>query len=111
MVRRIFCRDDFDDGDDGNVGAMMMVADRLEGPFNIDSVLDPMDVKISEAIMNFQENAEAVTAKVHTYTRHTDRQAGSRRGSRRAMLCTYASKSYPDIIHLNLQLLTSRHQP
>ena len=43
---------------------MMMVADRLEGPFNIDSVLDPMDVKISEAIMNFQENAEAVTAKV-----------------------------------------------
>jgi len=43
---------------------MMMVADRLEGPFNIDDVLDPMDVKISEAIMNFQENAEAVTAKV-----------------------------------------------
>lgn len=47
---------------------MMMVADRLEGPFNIDSVLDPMDVKISEAIMNFQENAEAVTAKVDTHT-------------------------------------------
>jgi len=46
----------------------MMVADRLEGPFNIDSVLDPMDVKISEAIMNFQENAEAVTAKVHRCT-------------------------------------------
>jgi len=43
---------------------MLMVADRLEGPFNIDRVLDPMDVKISEAIMNFQENAEAVTAKV-----------------------------------------------
>jgi len=54
------------------LGAMLMVADRLEGPFNIDSVLDPMDVKISEAIMNFQENAEAVTAKVcHTQT-HTD---------------------------------------
>jgi len=51
----------------GYVDAMMMVADRLEGPFNIDDVLDPMDVKISEAIMNFQENAEAVTAKVsHT---------------------------------------------
>jgi len=47
---------------------MLLVADRLEGPFNIDSVLDPMDVKISEAIMNFQENAEAVTAKVS----HTD---------------------------------------
>jgi len=54
---------------------MLMVADRLEGPFNIERVLDPMDVKISEAIMNFQENAEAVTAKVtvslslsHTHT-------------------------------------------
>ena len=48
-----------------------MVASRLEGPFNIDSVLDPMDVKISEAIMNFQENAEAVTAKVsHIRTSH-----------------------------------------
>jgi len=32
-------------------------------------------------------------------------QAGSRRGWRRAMLRTYASKSYPDIIHLNMQLL------
>ena len=29
-------------------------------------------------------------------------QAGSRRGWRRAMLCTYASNSYLDIIHLNL---------
>jgi len=49
---------------------MLMVADRLVGPFNIDSVLDPMDVKISEAIMNFQENAESVTAKVcHAHTR------------------------------------------
>jgi len=48
--------------------ALMLVADRLEGPFNIERVLDPMDVKISEAIMNFQENAEAVTAKVATHT-------------------------------------------
>ena len=43
---------------------MLRVTGRLEGPFNIERVLDPMDVKISEAIMNFQENAEAVTAKV-----------------------------------------------
>jgi len=48
--------------------ALLLVADRLEGPFNIERVLDPMDVKISEAIMNFQENAEAVTAKVATHT-------------------------------------------
>jgi len=49
---------------------MLRVTGRLEGPFNIERVLDPMDVKISEAIMNFQENAEAVTAKV------THRQTG-----------------------------------
>ena len=58
-------------GDRGVVGGMLMVADRLEGPFNIDNVLDPMDVKISEAIMNFQENAEAVTAKVQHAQLHT----------------------------------------
>ena len=43
---------------------MLKVADRLDGPFSIENVLDPMDVKISEAIMNFQENAETVTSKV-----------------------------------------------
>ena len=56
--------------------AMLRVAGRLEGPFNIDSVLDPMDVKISEAIMNFQENAEAVTAKV-SHTTHPRSYRGS----------------------------------
>ncbi|CAI5771782.1 Glypican-6 isoform X2, partial [Podarcis lilfordi] len=44
--------------------AMLLVADRLEGPFNIESVMDPIDVKISEAIMNMQENSVHVTAKV-----------------------------------------------
>jgi len=43
---------------------MLKVADRLEGPFNIESVIEPLDVKISDAIMNFQENSEAVTSKV-----------------------------------------------
>ncbi|XP_044293699.1 glypican-6 [Varanus komodoensis] len=46
------------------VDAMLLVADRLEGPFNIESVMDPIDVKISEAIMNMQENSMHVTAKV-----------------------------------------------
>ena len=41
-----------------------MVAARLEGPFNIETVVDPIDVKISEAIMNFQEGSEAVQEKV-----------------------------------------------
>lgn len=45
---------------------MLKVADRLEGPFNIESVIEPLDVKISDAIMNFQENSEAVTSKVES---------------------------------------------
>ena len=44
--------------------ALMKVADRLEGPFNIESVVDPIDVKISDAIMNFQESSENVKTKV-----------------------------------------------
>lgn len=43
---------------------MLKVAVRLEGPFNIESVVAPMNVKISEAIMNFQENSATVTERV-----------------------------------------------
>ena len=43
---------------------MLLGAERLEGPFNIESVMDPIDVKISEAIMNMQENSMQVSAKV-----------------------------------------------
>ncbi|KAG8452207.1 hypothetical protein GDO86_004124 [Hymenochirus boettgeri] len=43
---------------------MLLVVDRLEGPFNIESVLGPIDVKISEAIMNMQENSVQVSGKV-----------------------------------------------
>ncbi|XP_064413749.1 glypican-6 isoform X2 [Latimeria chalumnae] len=46
------------------IDAMLLVADRLEGPFNIESVMDPIDVKISEAIMNMQDNSMQVSAKV-----------------------------------------------
>lgn len=52
--------------------AMLMVAERLEGPFNIESVMDPIDVKISDAIMNMQENSVQVSQKV--------RKAGSWKG-------------------------------
>ncbi|XP_019521912.1 PREDICTED: glypican-6 [Hipposideros armiger] len=45
------------------IDAMLLVAERLEGPFNIESVMDPIDVKISEAIMNMQENSMQVSAK------------------------------------------------
>lgn len=44
--------------------AMLSLAERLEGPFNFESVMDPIDVKISEAIMNMQENSMQVSQKV-----------------------------------------------
>ena len=44
--------------------ALKMVAMRLEGSFNIETVVDPIDVTISEAIMNFQEDATTVTERV-----------------------------------------------
>ena len=47
--------------------ALMKVADRLLGPFNIELVVDPIDIKISDAIMNFQENGYEISQKVHTF--------------------------------------------
>ncbi|XP_054887842.1 glypican-6-like isoform X1 [Poeciliopsis prolifica] len=46
------------------IDAMLLVAHRLEGPFNIESVMDPIDVKISEAIMNMQDNSAQVSFRV-----------------------------------------------
>ncbi|RMC19839.1 hypothetical protein DUI87_03404 [Hirundo rustica rustica] len=48
----------------GSTDSMLLVAERLEGPFNIESVMDPIDVKISDAIMNMQENSMQVSQKV-----------------------------------------------
>ncbi|XP_065211439.1 glypican-6 [Planococcus citri] len=46
------------------VDAMSKVEQRLSRSYNIEQVVEPINVKISEAIMNFQENANAVTSKV-----------------------------------------------
>ncbi|XP_006788470.1 glypican-6-like [Neolamprologus brichardi] len=46
------------------IDAMLLVAQRLEGPFNIESVMGPIDVKISEAIMNMQDNSAQVSYRV-----------------------------------------------
>ncbi|XP_045555607.1 glypican-6 isoform X2 [Salmo salar] len=46
------------------IDAMLLVAARLEGPFNIEAVIEPIDVKISEAIMTMQDNSMTVSAKV-----------------------------------------------
>ncbi|XP_075993991.1 glypican-4 [Genypterus blacodes] len=44
--------------------AMLSVAERLEGPFNFESIVEPIDVKLSDAIMNMQENSMQVSQKV-----------------------------------------------
>lgn len=43
---------------------MLLVADRLEGPVNIEGVINPIDTKISDAIAAMQENSMVVSAKV-----------------------------------------------
>ena len=43
---------------------MLRLATRLKGPFNIERVVLPIDVKISDAIMNFQQNAQSIIHKV-----------------------------------------------
>ncbi|XP_034436744.1 glypican-6-like isoform X2 [Hippoglossus hippoglossus] len=46
------------------IDAMLLVADRLDGPFNIEGVIEPIDIKISDAIMTMQDNSMQVSAKV-----------------------------------------------
>lgn len=46
--------------------AVEKVADRLLGPFNIEMLVRPINLKISEAIMNFQESSNDVSQRVFT---------------------------------------------
>ncbi|XP_012232340.1 glypican-6 [Linepithema humile] len=48
------------------VEAVDKVADRLLGPFNIEVLVRPINLKISEAIMNFQESSQDVSQRVFT---------------------------------------------
>lgn len=45
---------------------MDKIADRLLGPFNIEVLVRPINLKISEAIMNFQESSQDVSQRVFT---------------------------------------------
>ncbi|XP_051983051.1 glypican-6a isoform X2 [Xyrauchen texanus] len=63
------------------IDAMLLVADRLEGPFNIEAVVEPIDVKISEAIMTMQDNSIQVSSKVFQGCGHP-KLAGSGRSTR-----------------------------
>ncbi|RXG54796.1 Glypican-4 [Armadillidium vulgare] len=46
------------------VDAMQKLGDRLEGPFNIGHEVPPINLKISNAIMNFQESGLEISNKV-----------------------------------------------
>ncbi|XP_046693790.1 glypican-6a isoform X2 [Silurus meridionalis] len=46
------------------IDSMLLVADRLKGPFNIEAVMEPIDSKISEAIMAMQAKSTQISAKV-----------------------------------------------
>ncbi|XP_066970577.1 glypican-4 [Macrobrachium rosenbergii] len=46
------------------VDAMVDVGDRLENPFNIENVVQPVNYKVSDAIMNFQEAGHEISTKV-----------------------------------------------
>ncbi|XP_014472366.1 PREDICTED: glypican-6 isoform X2 [Dinoponera quadriceps] len=48
------------------VDAVDKIADRLIGPFNVEVLVRPINLKISEAIMNFQENSQDVSQRVFT---------------------------------------------
>ncbi|XP_050309620.1 glypican-6 [Anthonomus grandis grandis] len=48
------------------VDAVDKVAERLVGPYNVDSVVGSLNIKISEAIMNFQEIGAEVSQKIQT---------------------------------------------
>jgi len=46
------------------VGELVLLAMRLEGPLNIERVVRPIYIKLSDAIVNFQENSVLISSKV-----------------------------------------------
>ena len=47
--------------------SILTLSDRLAGPFNAENVILPLDVSISEAIMNFQESGFKVSDFIMVY--------------------------------------------
>ncbi|XP_053212011.1 glypican-6-like [Panonychus citri] len=46
---------------------LLAIMNRLENSFSIEAAVGPLDIKISEAIMNFQENGVNITKKIWQY--------------------------------------------
>lgn len=64
MKRNFTQKFDFSPPPKKNAEAVDKVADRLMGPFNIEVLIRPINLKISEAIMNYQENSVDVSTRV-----------------------------------------------
>ncbi|KAI5107562.1 glypican 6b precursor [Silurus meridionalis] len=60
LKRRLLMTDDWT----RYVDEMLLLIERLEGPFNIESIMEPMDVKISDAIMSMQERTMELSYEV-----------------------------------------------
>nr|XP_060623924.1 glypican-1 [Anolis sagrei ordinatus] len=45
------------------IDALLMVADRFDGPSNVDIVIGTIHTRLAEAISNMQENRDSITAK------------------------------------------------
>lgn len=49
--------------------SLVVVADRIDGPYNVDTVIGTIHMRIAEAISNLQENKDSITAKVRACAR------------------------------------------
>lgn len=49
---------------DNYIIALEELTEKLVGPFSFEAVIDPIDVKISDAIMNMQDNGKTIKEKV-----------------------------------------------
>ncbi|KAG1927404.1 glypican-6b [Pimephales promelas] len=80
--------------------AMLLVTERLEGPFNIESVMEPVDVKISEAIMNMQENSMQISYQVFQGCGQPNPSGMSRSSRSAPNTFVFIPDSHEDLTHL-----------
>ncbi|XP_017312315.1 glypican-6a isoform X1 [Ictalurus punctatus] len=80
------------------IDSMLLVAERLKGPFNIEAVMEPIDLKISEAIMTMQENSIQVSGKVFQGCGHPKPvRSGSGRSTREVFNARFKPYSHEDM--------------
>ncbi|KFO55987.1 Glypican-1, partial [Corvus brachyrhynchos] len=83
--------------------SLIGVADRIDGPYNVDTVIGTIHMRIAEAISNLQENKDSITSKVFQgcgnpkiSTKGSSSEDKKRRGKN---LCTSLSPRAPQSSH------------